>query len=60
VVNCVRLDTLARAKAFFRGADWPLQITQMQPATSRELAGDVYLEGANPVFIVAAQKPDQG
>ncbi|MDR2745787.1 MAG: precorrin-6Y C5,15-methyltransferase (decarboxylating) subunit CbiT, partial [Desulfovibrio sp.] len=58
VACCVLLDSLARCRGFFREQDWPCEIVCVQAAESRPLAGDAHLAAMNPVFVLAAQKPE--
>ena len=58
VAHCVLFDTLARCKTFFKSRDWRLSVTMLQAANSAALGNDMHLEGQNPVFIVAADKPE--
>ena len=59
VVSCILLDTLARCRAFFEGLDWPAEVMQIQSAQSRPLGQDIFLAAANPVFLLAVDKPEQ-
>lgn len=58
VVSCVLLGSLDRARDFFVRLGWEAEITCVQAATSAPLAGDLRLGALNPVFLVAATKPD--
>ena len=53
------LDTLARCRAFFEGLGWPAEVMQIQSAQSRPLGQDIFLAAANPVFLLAVDKPEQ-
>lgn len=57
VVSCILLDTLARCRAFFKDLGWPAEVMQVQAARSRPLGEDIFLAAANPVFLLAADKP---
>lgn len=59
VVSCILLDTLARCRAFFEGLGWPAEVMQVQSAQSRPLGQDIFLAAANPVFLLAVDKPGQ-
>ena len=59
VVSCILLDTLARCRAFFEGLGWPAEVMQVQSAQSRPLGRDIFLAAANPVFLLAVDKPGQ-
>ena len=59
VVSCILLDTLARCRAFFEGPGWPAEVMQIQSAQSRPLGQDIFLAAANPVFLLAVDKPEQ-
>jgi precorrin-6Y C5,15-methyltransferase (decarboxylating) len=56
VAHCILLDSLALARAFFEARGLPAEVTLIQAARSRPLAGDLRLEAMNPVFIVRAGK----
>lgn len=57
VAHCILLDSLSRVRDHFKKLGWPADLTMVQAARGSELAGDLRLEGLNPVFIVAADKP---
>ena len=59
VVSCILLDTLARCRAFFESLGWPAEVMQIQSAQSRPLGQDIFLAAANPVFLLAVDKPEQ-
>ena len=58
VASCVLMDSLIRTKACFEAANWPYSITMITVAHSSPLAASMHLEGQNPVFLVAAEKPE--
>jgi precorrin-6Y C5,15-methyltransferase (decarboxylating) len=60
VAHCVLLSTLHRVKGYLAAAKWPFDLTMVQASQGRELGPDVHLEAQNPVFIVAAHKPESG
>ena len=50
---------MARCRAFFEGLGWPAEVMQIQSAQSRPLGQDIFLAAANPVFLLAVDKPEQ-
>jgi precorrin-6Y C5,15-methyltransferase (decarboxylating) len=58
VVHCALLDTLGRCKNFFQNRDWQLSVSMLQSSKSSILGKDLHLEGQNPIFILAADKPE--
>jgi precorrin-6Y C5,15-methyltransferase (decarboxylating) len=58
VAHCVLLGSLNRAREAFTAMGWPYEITQVQSACAVPLAGDLRLDANNPVFIIAAQRPE--
>ncbi|MDR1777886.1 MAG: precorrin-6y C5,15-methyltransferase (decarboxylating) subunit CbiE [Desulfovibrio sp.] len=58
-INCVLLDTLARCRDFFQTQGWPCDVVCLQAAQSAPLGHDEHLVGMNPVFVLAAQKPQE-
>lgn len=58
VIHCVLLGTLDRARQYLLEIGWRVEIAMIQSATSSPLAGDLRLEGLNPVFIIGAEKPE--
>ncbi|EGJ50227.1 bifunctional cobalt-precorrin-7 (C(5))-methyltransferase/cobalt-precorrin-6B (C(15))-methyltransferase [Desulfocurvibacter africanus] len=57
VANLVLLDGLSRAKAYLDSLGWETDVTQLSCCRSKPLAGDMRLEGLNPVFILRGVKP---
>ncbi len=57
VIHCVLLGTLERARNKLDALGWNVDITMIQSSCATPLAGDVRLEGLNPVFVLAADKP---
>lgn len=57
VVNCTLLSSLETAKEYFKTLDWEYDVTLIQSADSRPLAGDIRLDSMNPIFIISAHKP---
>ena len=58
VVNCVLQSSLQAALAYFRQISWPVETTLLQAAQSRPLGGSEHFAAQNPVFILAAAKPE--
>jgi precorrin-6Y C5,15-methyltransferase (decarboxylating) len=58
VASCALMGTLARCRDFFDQAGWFWEIICVQAARSRPLAQDVHLAAMNPIFLLAAQKPE--
>ena len=58
VVNCVLQSSLQAALAYFRQISWPVETTLLQAAQSRPLRGSEHFAAQNPVFILAAAKPE--
>jgi precorrin-6Y C5,15-methyltransferase (decarboxylating) len=56
VISCVLLGTLLRVKEYLAAQGWPFEVTLAGGGVSTELAGDVRIEGLNPVFLVSAEK----
>lgn len=56
VVSAVLLGTLEQARAELASAGLRVSVTQLACAESRPLAGDLRLQGANPVFLVRGEK----
>jgi precorrin-6B C5,15-methyltransferase / cobalt-precorrin-6B C5,C15-methyltransferase len=59
VANCALLGSLSKVKQCLESMGWPLSVTLVQAAQSRELAGDLHMEAVNPIFVVAADKPEK-
>ena len=57
VVHCVLLGTLERCRRYLAEQGWAVDITMIQSSVSVPLAGDLRMEGQNPVYIIAAEKP---
>jgi len=56
VLHLVLMGSLARARDYLKGLNWPFSITQVQVLRSKSTAGDQRFEALNPVFIVSAKK----
>ena len=59
VAACVLLDSLARCRDFFTRRDWSVEIMQVQASRARPLGQDIFLAAANPVFLLAVDKPEE-
>jgi precorrin-6Y C5,15-methyltransferase (decarboxylating) len=59
VVSCALLGTLALCRDFFGQAGWFWEIICVQAAQSRPLAQDIHLAAMNPIFLLAARKPEE-
>lgn len=57
VVSCVLLGSLHLAMDYFQQCQWPMEISMIQASHSVPLAGDVRLNGLNPVYLLATEKP---
>jgi precorrin-6Y C5,15-methyltransferase (decarboxylating) len=57
VIHSVLLGTLERCRRYLAEQGWPVDITMLQSSVSVPLAGDLRMEGQNPVYIIAAEKP---
>lgn len=57
VCNAILLDSLTHARTTFEARDWDFTVTLIQAAETSPLAGKIRLAGANPVFIIVADKP---
>lgn len=56
VLHLVLMGSLARARDYLKGSDWPFTLTQIEVSRSGSIAGDQRLVALNPVFIVSAEK----
>jgi len=54
VLTAVTLDTLHRARSFWKRRGWPSAVTQIQVSRSTAIGDSERLEALNPVFIVEA------
>jgi precorrin-6Y C5,15-methyltransferase (decarboxylating) len=57
VLTAALLDTLETARAVLAQAGWAMEITQLQVSRGRSLAGSIFLQALNPVWIVSGS-PD--
>ncbi|MFV0422361.1 precorrin-6y C5,15-methyltransferase (decarboxylating) subunit CbiE [Oleidesulfovibrio sp.] len=58
VTHCVLLGSLNRARELFAEMGWTCEITHVQASAAVPLAGDLRFDAHNPVFILAAQRPE--
>ncbi|WP_353115685.1 precorrin-6y C5,15-methyltransferase (decarboxylating) subunit CbiE [Nitratidesulfovibrio sp.] len=58
VVHCVLLGTLERVRAALTRHGWPAEVACIQASEAVPLLGDLRLAAMNPVFIVAATRPE--
>lgn len=56
VLHLVLIGSLARARDYLNGLNWPFSTTQVQVSRSKSTAGDQRLGALNPVFILSATK----
>ncbi len=59
VLNAVLLETVSEAQRRCARAGWPTELCQVAVARGEPTAGGVRLAAANPVFILAAQRPER-
>ena len=52
VLTATLLETLETARAVLAAAGWEMEIVQLQVSRSRPLAGGIFLQALNPVWIV--------
>ncbi len=58
VAHCVLLGTLERVRAALARHGWPAEVACIQASEAVPLLGDLRLAAMNPVFIVAAARPE--
>lgn len=58
VANCVLQSSLQTTLDYCKELGWPVETTLLQASLTRPLAGDLRFEAQNPVFILAAAKPE--
>jgi precorrin-6Y C5,15-methyltransferase (decarboxylating) len=58
VLHLVLMGSMERARDRLRDRGWPHAMSQVQVSRSRGLSGDQRLEALNPVYILAAVKPE--
>ena len=58
VANCVLQSSLHAALAYFQQLNWPVQTTLLQASHSQHLGHSEHFAAQNPVFILAAAKPE--
>jgi precorrin-6Y C5,15-methyltransferase (decarboxylating) len=52
VLSAARLETLETARTVLSGLGWQVEVTQLQVSRSRPLAGGIFMQALNPVWIV--------
>lgn len=58
VAACVLIHSLHTVYRIFRQLGWPAEQEMIQAASGHPLADDMHFTSYNPVFLLAAQKPD--
>jgi precorrin-6Y C5,15-methyltransferase (decarboxylating) len=53
VLTATLLETLDRARELLSQRGWEMEVVQLQVSRSRPLAGGIFLQALNPVWIVA-------
>jgi len=56
VLTATLLETLDRAREVLSQGGWAMEVVQLQVSRSRPLAGGIFLQALNPVWIVAGWK----
>lgn len=59
VANFALLEHLLAAQAFWTRHGWPWELTQLSVARGRAIAGGTRLAALNPVFLLAATRPER-
>ena len=54
VLTAALLDTLETARQVLARAGWQVEVTQLQVSRSRPLAGGIFMQALNPVWLVTA------
>lgn len=57
VISCVLLGSLQTSMHYLQQCQWPMEVLQVQASHSSPLAGDLRLNGQNPVYLIATEKP---
>ena len=52
VLTAARLETLERARSVLSRLGWQVEVTQLQVSRSRPLAGGIFMQALNPMWIV--------
>ena len=52
VLTAALLETLETARSVLAQAGWEVEVTQLQVSRSRPLAGSIFMQALNPVWIV--------
>ena len=60
VAHCVLLGSLELARHSLAALGATVSVLSIQAGKTKPLAGDVHVEGMNPVFLVCAEKPARG
>lgn len=60
VINCVLQDSLHFALEYFAQLNWPVESTLLQASQGKALGESFHFAAQNPVFILAATRPDRG
>lgn len=60
VLNLVLLEHLRAALAWLRARAWPMELTQVTAARGVPTGDGVRLAALNPVFVLAARRPEAG
>ncbi len=60
VAHCILLDTMTTVRQALEAQGWKYEVTLLHAAQSSPLGKDMYLQGQNPVFIIGADKPQEG
>lgn len=60
VQTAVALDTLDRARNFWRKLPFEMCVTQLQISRSAPIAGSIRLDALNPVFVITAWRKGDG
>ncbi|MGQ9920673.1 MAG: precorrin-6y C5,15-methyltransferase (decarboxylating) subunit CbiE [Desulfobacca sp.] len=57
VLTAALLASLQAASDYLQAAGWQVEVCQLQVSRSRPLAGSLYLQALNPVWIITATPP---
>ncbi len=58
VVQCSRLNTLEQCRRLLSEYGWAMELSMLQCSETAHIPSDLRLVGAEPVFLVAAEKPE--
>jgi precorrin-6Y C5,15-methyltransferase (decarboxylating) len=56
VITATLLETLGTARAVLAAAAWEMEVIQLQVSRSRPLAGGIFMQALNPVWIVTGHQ----